>query len=249
MEELAAFDAKTWSAFVDAMRPGVAASKTVEDGAQIVCERLSTGVRNVALARIYAIVPYHELPADIRVFVDRLAATAGVPELAPTTPVLTLLGTHGAKSDWCDRRRSTGHKGIPLVSAAFVEAIPMLSRLLKELGVDLAWLDAAPGVFTRRLVGGFNGVFHADDARSARDASGRLVIPATEFVATEGIRTVFGMGGANPDGTTLACIVFTRELLSRAACDRFTSLISMLKVETFSSVLNRRLFSAPPPAQ
>jgi len=30
----------------------------------------------------------------------------------------------------------------------------MLARLLREIGIELAWLDAAPDTFTRRLSGG-----------------------------------------------------------------------------------------------
>ena len=78
------------------------------------------------------------------------------------------------------------------------------------------WLDATPDVFTRKLLGGGNGVFYAEDAKTARDAKGRLVIPATDFVAAENIGTVFGMGGSNSDGSVLTAIVFTRTKLPRA---------------------------------
>lgn len=157
--------------------------------------------------------------------------------------MLRLLGTHGAEAAWCDRRTSVGHRGIPLVSAAFVHAIPMVARLLKELGVDLAWLDTSPEVNARRLLGGFNGVFYVDDAASARDAHGRLVIPAQDFVAERRVKTVFGMGGFYPDGTLLAIIVFSSEHLKRSQVEPLTSLFSMLKGETFGVVRARRLFA------
>ncbi len=54
--------------------------------------------------------------------------------------VLSLLGTRGEDMRWNDRRNSQGHVGIPLVSADFIDAIPMMSRLLKELGLDLNWI-------------------------------------------------------------------------------------------------------------
>lgn len=76
-------------------------------------------------------------------------------------------------------------------------------------------MDAAPDVNARRLLGGFNGVFYVDDASSARDAQDRLIIAARDFVAEHGVKTVFGMGGAYPDGTLLVIIVFAREHLTR----------------------------------
>jgi len=68
------------------------------------------------------------------------------------------------------------------------------------------------------------------------------VIPAQEFVADRGVKTVFGVGGFYPDGTLLAVIVFARERLRRTQVEPLTSLISMLKGETSGVVRARRLF-------
>jgi hypothetical protein len=154
-----------------------------------------------------------------------------------------LLGTHGSKPEWCERARSKGHLGIPLISAEFVRAIPMVARLLEELGVDLAWLDAAAEMYTRKLLGGFNGVFFVDDAATAQDSLGRNIIPAQDFVDEQGIKTVFGMGGFYPDNTLIAIIVFSREHLTRSHVERLTSLISLFKGETFGLVRARKFFA------
>jgi hypothetical protein len=224
-----------WTDTLQSLREQVGKSASLEDAAALVARELCTRFeQSTVLARVYALVPYGKLEPEVRVFVDGLAErTNQSGNVHPETPVLTLLGTHGKKKEWCDRHTSVGHRGIPLVSAAFVEAIPMVARLLKELGVELSCLDAAVDVNARRLVGGFNGVFYVEDAASARDAQGRLVIPAQDFVQEEGVKTVFGMGGFYPDGTLLTIIVFSRERLLKANVERLTSLITMFKGETF----------------
>lgn len=235
-----------WAQTLEALRPQLSRATALEGAAALVAKTLYERFDGTtALARVYAVVPYREIEPPVAAFVDSLAATSGQSgEVRPETPVLTLLGTHGAKSEWCDRRTSAGHRGIPLVSAEFVQAIPMVARLLKELGVDLAWLDAAPEVNARRLLGGFNGLFYVDDAATARDGLGRLVIPAQDFVEEHGVKTVFGMGGFYPDNTLIAIIVFARERLKRSQVERLTSLISMFKGETFGVVRARKIFAA-----
>lgn len=238
-------DTRDWSAVLDGLRAAIGKTPALENAAEMVARQLyETYEATTALARVYAVVAYRDLTPPVASFVDELAKKTGqTAEIRPDTPVLTLLATHGAKEEWCDRRKSQGHMAIPLVSAEFVQAIPMVARLLKELGVDLAWLDAAADMNARRLLGGFNGVFFVDDAATAKDAMGRLIIPAQDFVAEQGVKTVFGMGGFYPDNTLLVLIVFAREALQRGQVERFTSLISLVKGETFGVVRARRFFA------
>lgn len=244
MNAYAALAPEDWSTTLQWLRERVGVTASLEDAAALVAQTLHERFADTTvLARVYVMIAYRDLEPQVAAFVDALAASAGEGHrVGPETPVLTLLGTHGAEPAWCDRHASVGHRGIPLISAAFVQAIPMVARLLNELGVELAWLDASPEVNARQLLGGFNGVFYVDDASSTRDAQGRLVIPAQEFVADRGVKTVFGVGGFYPDGTLLAVIVFARERLRRTQVEPLTSLISMLKGETFGVVRARRLF-------
>jgi hypothetical protein len=240
--KLSDLDSTAWSAFLDELRSDIRNCPSLERAAQRVAKGIHERFAEVTvLSRVYALLKYGELPADVASFVDTLGK-ADPSRIVPATPVLTLLGTHGEKEEWCDRRRSQGHKGIPLLSGAFVDAIPMLARLLRELGIDLSWLDAAPEVATRRLLGGFNGTFYVQDAATARDGQGRRIIPAEDFVAEHGVQTVFGNGGFYPDGTLIVCIVFLRETLPRSTVERLASLISMVKGETFGVVRSRKLF-------
>ncbi len=238
-------DTREWNAALDGLRATVGKTRALENAAELVARQLyATFEATTALARVYAVVPYRDLVPSVAKFVDDLALKTGQADhIRPETPVLTLLASYGAKEEWRDRKKSQGHVGIPLVSAEFVQAIPMVARLLKELGVDLAWLDAAPELNARRLLGGFNGLFFVDDAATARDSLGRLIIPAQDFVEEQGIKSVFGMGGFYPDNTLIAIIVFARETLKRSQVERFTSLISLFKGETFGVVRARKFFA------
>jgi hypothetical protein len=198
--------------------------------------------RSVPLARVYATLPYSALAAGDREFVNRTSTPAQRQARRPSTLVLVLLGTRGARAAWNDRESSAEHRAIALGDAIAVEGIPMLGRLLAELGLDLRWLELGEAVLARRLVGGFNGVFYVDDAATACDPQGRAVIPAQDFVTEHGIRTVFGMGGCYLLGTLAAAIVFTRERLSRAQAEWLASVVSVFKIATEPLVADRRLY-------
>jgi hypothetical protein len=209
-------------------------STSLQDAAQRfaieIFERFSG---SVALSRVYATVPNDQLPSA-----ERLTQRG----LSGETLVLSLLGTHGHDSSWNNRARSKNHLAIPLINAQRVEEIPMIARLLQELGFDLSLLEVGEGVIARKLIGGFNGVFYVADAATAVDAKGRLIIPAQDFVASNGIKTVFGMGGCYLSGTTIAVIVFARQTVPRRTAEMLATLVSVLKMATEELVTKRRIY-------
>src|SRR5690242_16567255 len=76
---------------------------------------------SLTLIRLYATVPFRQLPAPDRAFVLDLAMAHRAADLLDDeTPVLSLLGTCGDVSDWNDRYRSKNHLGIPLLASSFV---------------------------------------------------------------------------------------------------------------------------------
>ncbi len=237
-------DAADITAFKEDVRVALKGCTSLEHAAQTLAKKVYTTYQSsTVLARVYATVPYGRLPADARSFVDAVAATtAGNAPLTDATPCLSLLGTYGLEPAWQTRRMSRGHLAIPLLSRAFVEAAPMIARLFKDLGIDLAWIDNPTSDFSRALVGGFNGVFFVQDAGTAKDPKNNFVIPAQSFVAQNKVKTVFGMGGFYMQGTMVAIILFTREQVSRMQAERFSALSSILKVATNTHVVGGRIF-------
>ncbi|NNE44912.1 MAG: hypothetical protein HKN12_11955, partial [Gemmatimonadetes bacterium] len=97
--------------------------------------RDADGNRSCALVRFFKTHRYAQLDPDLRSAADR--AMGHAPE-DPTIPCLTLLGSAGDRPEWNDPARSEGHRVIPLPSERMVERFPMISQLIKQLGLDVA---------------------------------------------------------------------------------------------------------------
>jgi hypothetical protein len=200
---------------------------------------------SVVLARVFATSRYRDLPATHRRYVDDLARSAGVSErIGPDMLALSLLGTSGVEPEWNDRRQSRGHVAIPLASSAFIGAIPMMARLLHELGLGFDWLDSGDDETVLKTLGSINGVFHVADASTAVDVQGRNIIPAREFVAKYHVRSVLGVGGAYIGTPTfIVVIVFCRDEVSRERAEEFMTHINRIKASTVELVRQGKLFT------
>ena len=226
------------------VEPQVQKSKALEEAAQALTTGLHAQFKeSVVLARVYFTVPFGKLPGPNKTFVQNLAESAGAAsDLKPTTPVLSLIGTHGQEADWNDRRKSKGHVGIPLTSSAFVEAIPMISRLLKELGVPLDWVDTQDAEIIKKMDRAA-GLFFVENAAEATDHQGRKIIPAQDFVSGYNVKSVFGVGGGYAGGQMVAIVAFCGDVIPRAAAERFVALRDAFKGSTSSFVESGRIFS------
>jgi hypothetical protein len=146
---------------------------------------------------------------------------------------------------WNSRHLSEGHVGIPLASADFVETIPMIASLVKQLGMTIERAQDVETAIVTQSLGQAAGVFYVDDADTAVDSKGRPVIAAREFVQDHGVRTVFGFGGAYAlTGTFVVAVLFTREHIGRSQAERFLRLASQLKTSTMRPVGRRHIFAS-----
>lgn len=195
----------------------------LEEAAQAIVEALYRSFEeSLVLGRVFVTVPFSALPAANREAVQELVRVrAAGEELRPGTPILSLIGTRGENPDWNDRRNSRDHVGIPLISSAFVESIPMISRLLKELGVPLTWADSPQAEAVVRSMSGCVGLFFVEDAATATNSSGQPIITARDFVERYQVRTVFGTGGVYATGQIFAIILFCRHNVPRQVAEHF----------------------------
>ncbi|MFC1833487.1 hypothetical protein ACFL2Q_01965 [Thermodesulfobacteriota bacterium] len=219
---------------------------TVEEVAQKTMDLLYERFEeSIVLARVFATVPFEKLPSENRDFVAKLASSAGISTLmSNTTPTLSLLGTRGMSADWNDRRKSEGHVGIPLASGSFVSTIPMMSRLLKQLGLDLEWIDQwDTKIVSEASLSTFAGTFYVEDARLEKDSQGRKVIAGQDFVSKYGVKTVFGFGGSYLGrGTFVVTIVFTRDIIEKSLVERFQVLVNAFKMASMDQISTGRIF-------
>ncbi len=224
----------------------LAGCTALEDAAQgymsILYEALS---ESIVLARFFATIPFEELPEQNKEFVRNLAQSTGISGLIKEkTLVLSLLGSKGAKPEWNDRRNSQGHIAIPLASSDFIDRIPMMSRLLKQLGVGIDWIDNNDTELVAKTFQGLSGVFFVHDASTEEDNKGRKIIAAQDFVEEEKVKTVFGIGGCYL-GTSLffTTIVFVREFLDKDRVERFMLQANKFKTATLRLVNQGKIFA------
>lgn len=227
-----------------AVQAGKAA--VLEDAAQeymsILYETLS---ESIILARFFATVYFKELPETNKKFVINLARSAGISDsITDQTLVLSLLGSRGAKPEWNDRRNSQGHIGIPLVSSDFIDSVPMVSRLLEQLGGGISWIDAKDTQIVSKTFKKLSGVFHVRDAATEVDSKGRKIVISQDFVEKENVKTVFSIGGCYL-GTPLffATIIFVREFLGKNTVGRFMLQASKFKIATMNIVQKGKIFA------
>lgn len=220
-------------------------SSCLEDAAQELVTALYTKFgESVVIARTFVTVPFDALPQTNKEFVQNLAESAqAASDLKPTTPVLSLIGTHGRKENWCDRRKSEGHVGIPLISSAFVGAIPMISRLLREFGVPMDWVDSHDSEIIIETIGNSAGLFFVENAAEATDHEGRNIIAAQDFVAENNVTSVFGIGGAYAGGQMLVIVVFCSDAFPRERAENFIALTSLFQSKTTALVEAHQVFS------
>jgi len=216
------------------VEPKVQQAERLEEAAQeLVAGLYHQFHESVVIARVFVTVALGDLPASNQGFVENLAKSAGaVTGLKSATPVLSLVGTYGQEANWQDRLRSQGHVGIPLISSAFVGAIPMIARLFKELGVPMDWIDSHDAETMVQTIGDKAGLFFVEDAASATDQEGRKIIAAQDFVSDHNVKSVFGVGGAYPNGQMVALIVFCRDTFARSVAEQFLPLADLFKSGT-----------------
>ena len=227
------------------VEPSVKQSQSLEAAAQAVAEALHTQFEeSVVLARVYLTSPFDALPQTNKDFVLKLAESAGAADdLKAATPVLSLIGSHGQEADWCDRRNSKGHVGIPLISSAFVGAIPMISRMLGEFAVPMGFLDSHDTGIIIENIGSAAGLFFVEDAAEATDREGRKIIAMQDFVADYSVKSVFGIGCAYDAGQLLVVVVFCRDAFSRITAEHFLTLANFFKSQTNALVSGQHIFT------
>jgi hypothetical protein len=226
------------------VEPRIVAAGFLDEGAQSLTAGLYDHFQeSVVLARVFVTIPYSELPHVNQQFVKEVAESANaVSELKETTPVLSLVGSYGQQDDWRDRHLSKGHIGIPIVSSSFIAAIPMLSRLLKELGVPVGWVDSHDSEMIVSAIGSTTGLFFVEDAVNAKDADGRHIIAARSFVKDHKVRSVFGIGGAYPTGEIAFIVTFCRSQFPRSIAERFLTLAAYFIGKTAALVERGMIF-------
>lgn len=227
------------------LREATAGAPTLEAAAQRVCRFLYEELRNAdghhacILVRCYKTHSYGKLDKELQKFATKVL---GHELPRPEMKCLTLMATVGRSATWNSRFLSQSHRAIPLPSPEIVEKAPMISQLIKELGLELAAVLAPSADVVKDLAGKRHGVFHVEDA------VGSPYIPAQqEFVVKYGVKSVVGIGGLLPTGDLFAVILFATVRVPHSAADRFRTLALDVK-SSFSRFNDADVFNQTLPA-
>src|SRR5262249_36694772 len=100
MSKISTATAGVLKTFSDRVNQGIAQSHCLEEVAQAFTDSMYEEFKDsIVLVRLFAAVPFQDLPESIQTFVKELAASKEIlPLLRADTLVLTLLGTRGANS-------------------------------------------------------------------------------------------------------------------------------------------------------
>ncbi len=227
------------------LREAASGAPTLEASAQKVCRFLydelhAPGLDHAcALVRCYKTHPFGSLDTDLQQFARKVL---GSEPLRPTMKCLTLMATIGETASWNSRHLSRGHRAIPLASPEVVEKAPMISQLIKELGLEITTVLDPSEEIVKEMGGKRHGVFHVENAL------GSPYIPAQEeFVARHGIKSVVGFGGMLPSGDLFAVILFSTVHVSASSADRFRTLALDVK-SAFSRFSEGNIFTRVTPS-
>jgi len=181
-----------------------------------------TGESPFALVRCFKTHPYGELIPELHPFVQALL---GRHTPTPEMKCLTLLATTGDRPEWQSRQTSKGHQSIPLVSEKLVAESPMISQLIRQMGLEIgAVLSPSADLIMDLEQRTFN-VFLVPNAVASP------YVPAQqEFVIPCGIRSVLGFGGMLPSGNLIAIVAFAKCPISRETADLFKTIALNMKM-------------------
>jgi serine phosphatase RsbU (regulator of sigma subunit) len=180
-----------------------------------------TGEKSCALVRLFKTHPYEDLEVELAEYARSMLDH--YPPL-PAMKCMTLLATVGEQTEWNSRHRSVGHKAIPLASEFVVAQIPMISQLIRQLGLDIKTvINPGPDLLVEIEQRKYN-VFYVPEA------IGNPYIPAQDsFVIPFGIKSVLGFGGLLPSGNLFAVIMFLKVQIPHSTAQMFSTLALNVK--------------------
>ena len=245
MWDLGALSERDMSDLVGRMRALEVPASSIEESADALVSYFrrelvdpTSGTSAVVLARCFVTTAWADLPGSVREAAGPVAA-----DPADDTPVLALLATDGELPEWQDRHRSAAHQAVPLRRDDLEARAPMISALLRGLGVELDELaDAVRRARSGDLHGlatSSFGVFHEPVA------AGSAQVPDQEFVHAHGIASVLGFGGMLPDGTVFALLLFTRVPVPALTAQLFGTAALSAKLVLLSSGASRLFADGP----
>lgn len=171
------------------------------------------GLPACALVRLFKTHPYDQLDQLRKDFVRKMVPSA---ELMQSLRCLVLVATAGDLDEWNSPLNSRGHMAIPLTSEKMVEEAPMISQLIKQLGVKVSTVLRPDPALLLDMNDTSHNVFHVRKALGSP-----FIVAQDEFVVPYKIESVIGFGGMVASGDLFATILFSKVPISVETADLF----------------------------
>jgi len=185
-----------------------------------------------ALARFFISMPFRDLEPRLKRFVEGRREDRH--DIRPDTRCLTLLATHGERSEWCERSKSTKHRAIPIDSPDLATELPMIVLLCKQFCFESNNIadvllshperqpQAIPVADSEVVMDQDQATFNVFFVQEALDSP--YIYAQDDFVKPYGIHSVLGYGGILSAGQIFAVILFCRATIKREVAQRFKPL-------------------------
>ncbi len=197
----------------------------------------NTGEKNCILVRFFKTHAYEKLTPELQEYTRGMLNSPVTDSLKDKLKCLTLLATAGELPEWNSRYKSVGHKAIPLVNEDTIHRIPMISQLVKQLGLNPEMVLQIDPNLSIDLEQRMYNVFYVPEALNSP------YIPSqTSFVIPFGVKSVVGFGGLLPSGNMFAVLMFLRVTVPQTIVELIRPLA--LNVKTAILPFDDRVFSA-----
>ena len=229
MYSLASFSISDMTDCASELRKLGGGASSAQDVAQRIASYLyrqlgndQTGRQDCALVRCFITRAYGELDPQSQDCVRRaLACGPGSLDMK----CLTLFGTAGERPEWNERGRSRHYRAIPLSSEPSIPQFPMVSELLRQLGIEAESKRQPESDHLADRTKHTLNIFHVADAK------GSPFVPAQEeFVIPFGIESVLGIGGVFPSKEFFAVVLFSKQKISPETAELFKPLALSVKL-------------------
>ncbi len=183
---------------------------------------LQTQEKSCVLIRLFKTHLYGKLTPELQKYVQNLLKKT---EINYDLKCLTLLATAGEKPEWNYRDKSVRHQTIPLVNEEAIAKAPMISQMIKQLGLEPGILiQPDPSLFVD-VEKQICQIFYVPDALDSP-----YIPEKKSFVIPFNVKSVLGCGGLLPSGDTFVVLMFLKVELPKVTLDLLRQLTLNIKM-------------------
>ena len=180
-----------------------------------------TGENTCVLVRLFKTHPYGELEESSQQSARRLMNNNSP---AADMKCWTLLAAAGAEPQWNSRHTAAENPAIPLVSTELVAQMPLISGIIRQLGLDIPTvLGIEPERFLQLEPAVLN-IFHVSEAKGSP-----LITEQDSLIIPYQVKSVLAFGGLLGSGSLFAVVISLKVKIPERTAQMFKYLALSVK--------------------